>query len=111
MNSFQKERHNAAVKAHPYLKLLDKKLLSLGGDTVVLWNSDVTTQEVYVMCLLGVGRVTSRKYPKRYQAETGYALSEDGCWRPHGWVWDILKNCIVETTVPRKIYFGFTETL
>jgi len=97
----------------------------------VLWNPDITTQESFVKCLLGLGRVTrgvtarlqemvmsnchenskglAKKFPKRYQAETGYALSDDGCWRPHGWVWDIKESRIVETTVLRKLYFGFTE--
>jgi hypothetical protein len=131
MNKFQKERHSAAVKANPYLKLLDKKLLSLGGDTVVLWNPDTTTEETFVQVLLAFGRVTrgstarlqvmamgqchanarelSKKYPKRYQAETGYALSADGCWRPHSWVWDIKESRVVETTETRTKYFGFTE--
>lgn len=131
MNKFQKERHRSAIKTKPYLKLLDKKLLSLGGDTVVLWNPDITTEETFVQVLLAFGRVTrgvtarlqamtasqchenskslTHKHPKRYQAETGYALSGDGCWRPHSWVWDIKENRIVETTEMRTQYFGFTE--
>ena len=39
---------------------------------------------------------------------TGYALSEDGCWRPHSWA---EKNgTILETTEARLAYFGFRVT-
>lgn len=41
---------------------------------------------------------------------TGYALSDDGVWRPHSWVLDG-KGVIVETTEPqRQCYFGFKMT-
>ena len=45
----------------------------------------------------------------RCQIATGYALSEDGCWRQHSWVVQPLttKYCIWETTEPRIAYFGF----
>jgi hypothetical protein len=32
MNKFQKEKFTAAIKVFPYLKRLNKKLLSLGGN-------------------------------------------------------------------------------
>jgi hypothetical protein len=35
---------------------------------------------------------------------TGYGLSEDGLWRQHSWLWNGKK--VLETTVPRTIYFG-----
>lgn len=35
---------------------------------------------------------------------TGYALSADGLWRHHSWGW--WQNRIVETTVPRLVYWG-----
>ncbi len=43
---------------------------------------------------------------------TGYALSQDGCWRQHSWLIELRprKNRIVETTVPRVAYFGFVMT-
>ncbi len=43
------------------------------------------------------------------QIATGYALSEDGCWRQHSWVVQPLttKYRIWETTVKRIAYFGF----
>ncbi len=35
----------------------------------------------------------------------GYGLSKDGLWRNHSWLLD--KNgVVVETTVPRQVYFG-----
>jgi hypothetical protein len=36
---------------------------------------------------------------------TGLALSEDGCWRVHAWC--TRRSRIIETTVPRTLYFGF----
>lgn len=36
---------------------------------------------------------------------TGLALSADGCWRVHSWCVDAAGR-IIETTVPRTLYFG-----
>ena len=46
------------------------------------------------------------------QIATGYALSDDGCWRQHSWVVQPLtvKYRIWETTEPRIAYFGFIMT-
>lgn len=45
---------------------------------------------------------------------TGYALSEDGLWRQHSWVWrkqPTAEQCrLIETTVKRVKYFGFILT-
>lgn len=38
---------------------------------------------------------------------TGYALSDDGLWRQHSWVYLPKKKLIVETTEKRIQYFGF----
>lgn len=45
----------------------------------------------------------------RCQIATGYALSNDGCWRQHSWVVQPLatKYRIWETTEKRIAYFGF----
>lgn len=44
---------------------------------------------------------------------TGYALSDDGLWRPHSWC--MLPGArgaqVVETTVKRELYFGYVMTL
>ena len=37
---------------------------------------------------------------------TGWALSEDGCWRQHTWCVDD-NGMVIETTVPRLEYYGF----
>lgn len=39
---------------------------------------------------------------------TGYALSDDGLWRHHGWGY-CLDGTIVETTTPRIAYYGFID--
>lgn len=49
---------------------------------------------------------------------TGYALSEDGVWRQHTWclmvrdpdTGELCPEAIVETTVPRVLYYGFRLT-
>lgn len=49
---------------------------------------------------------------ERFRIATGYALSDDGCWRSHSWVVEPLKTKyrIWETTEPRIAYFGFVMT-
>ena len=131
MNKFQREKISVALLAKPFLKPLVKRLTGLGGDCAVVWWDDALTEEGFVFALLAFGRATngrsarlrlmennqchensralSVRYPKLYQAETGYALSADGTWRPHSWVWDVQKAQIVETTELRTKYFGITE--
>jgi hypothetical protein len=41
-----------------------------------------------------------------YGVMTGYALSPDGMWRQHSWVYDKQRDVIIETTVKRVGYFG-----
>ena len=38
---------------------------------------------------------------------TGLALSDDGMWRVHTWVYDNKKGKFIETTVKREKYFGY----
>jgi hypothetical protein len=131
INRFQREKLDQALQAKPYLRLLHNRLLELGGSVPVIWNAGHTTTDSFVHLLLLMGRVSSgrgarlrvmarngchanaealaKRYPKKYQHETGYALSDDGCWREHSWAFDITKNQIVETTVPRKRYYGIIE--
>lgn len=44
---------------------------------------------------------------------TGYALSDDGLWRPHSWCIHPgkTKPSVIETTVKRELYFGFVMNL
>lgn len=39
----------------------------------------------------------------------GYALSEDGLWRPHSWAVDSTGR-VIETTVPRQCYVGIVQS-
>jgi hypothetical protein len=131
MNDFQKVRFDAAISKKPFLKPLVALLLSYGGEVAVIWNEDQCTDEGFVACLTGLGRMTvgktarlrlkgsmpchchsnairlHRAYPHRYQREIGYARSGD-IWVPHSWLWDMRDSRIVETTGARDAYFGVT---
>lgn len=53
--------------------------------------------------------------PNRFRVATGWALSEDGLWRQHSWAIDLIalkekRKYLIETTVKRLAYFGFTLT-
>jgi hypothetical protein len=131
INRFQQEKLDQALKSKPYLKALHDRLLELGGSVPVIWNPGHTTEENFMHLLLMLGRVSSgrgarlrvmarngchanaealaKRYPRKYQAETGFALSDDGCWREHSWAFDTTKNQIVETTELRKRYYGIIE--
>jgi hypothetical protein len=100
---------------------LQKKLLALGGARVV------RREELYLDQLLARGRVFPAQPsvqlpgdPSQCHANvalhylqlggaahivTGYALVEDdGGWVQHSWLWDGQE--VLETTVPRDLYFG-----
>ena len=47
---------------------------------------------------------------ERYCIMTGYAMSEDGVWRSHSWVWDNEREIVIETTQSRLLYYGFKMT-
>lgn len=42
---------------------------------------------------------------------TGWCLSEDGIWRQHSFIYQPMDNVIIETTIKRKIYFGYVLDL
>ena len=52
------------------------------------------------------------KNKERYVLCTGYALTPDGMWRSHTWLIEprVRKSRVIETTVPRILYFGFAMT-
>jgi len=103
---------------------LEKKLLRYGGDLVV----PMFTPNPNIEILLSRGH--KFEYPVQMiegrasechgntaalwqegiiaGIATGYGLSDDGLWREH--TWGILGRSIVETTVPRDIYFGVLLT-
>jgi len=121
-----KQRTNQAFEQKPHLKPLFKKLLSLGGKGVVLWNGSNGINSV--AHLLAEGQVFSNRglkvvegepsrchdnvfalwktEPERYMVVTGYGLSKDGIWRPHSWCVDRKTRKITETTERRTKYFG-----
>lgn len=107
---------------------LSRKLLKVGGTNVcVLFNTPRFISEAIIKhgvvfspnsiklnpgepsnCHQNAGRLW--KTDKRaYRLCTGYGLSEDQMWRPHSWLEDKAGN-IIETTVPREIYFGVGHT-
>lgn len=52
-----------------------------------------------------------RRHPRALSLVTGYGLSEDGLFRQHSW---LIRNApkagqarIIETTVPRTLYYGY----
>jgi hypothetical protein len=122
----------AEAAGQPCIRDLRDRLLPLGGTTLAI-TPDRTANAMFVSLLLHCGRITSGKYtrlrlmrqrechynsirlarrhPKRYQREIGFALSADGLWRSHSWLWDIKANQIVETTEIRTLYFGMTQIL
>jgi len=120
-------KHNAEVcDSHPELIPLKKKLLGINGDFVVLYPDEDATKIVKkgelfkgykpklkrmnpIQCHSNVAELWSRpEYGKRKcEIATGYGLTgDDGLWRSHSWLVCEDKKELVETTVPRKKYFG-----
>jgi hypothetical protein len=126
---FFKPKTQKAFQEQPYLKKLHRRLLEIDGAAVVLWSG--TNSEEIVSRLLSLGQTDSgqnavlrlgkasechensfaihQQDPARYEVRTGYALSEDGIWRPHSWVFDAKVNGIIETTEKRVTYFGVVK--
>jgi hypothetical protein len=123
---FLKQRTNEVLQEKPYLKPLRKRLLSLGGKFIILWNGNNGVN--VVAHLLGDGRLFSNRgvkvvegepsqchdnafalwktKPDDYLVVTGYGLSNDAIWRPHSWCVDRRTGKIIETTERRTKYFG-----
>jgi hypothetical protein len=123
---FFEQRTKQALKEKAHLKPLLKKLLSLSGKAVVLWNGSTTVNSI--AHLLAEGRVFSNRglkvvdgeqshchdnvwalwktKPDDYLVVTGYGLSQDSIWRPHSWCVDRTTGKIIETTDLRTKYFG-----
>lgn len=108
---------------------LKEKLLSFAGDAVCLpgYEEDLTEILDCGQFWIGNNIKMMRGLPSQchYNASrlweqnknqshicTGYALSPDGMWRQHSWlIWNKARsNQIVETTVPRILYYGFVMT-
>lgn len=123
---FLQKRTDQMLEKRPYLKPLLKRLLSLGGEAVVLWNDNngpygvahlieqgslFNKQGLEVIkgepsrCHENVFALWANK-PDDYLIVTGYGLSDDGIWRPHSWCVDRKTGKIIETTERREEYFG-----
>ena len=49
--------------------------------------------------------------PTKYNMVRGWALRlDDGIWFQHSWIFDNEKEIIIETTMRRKLYYGFIMT-
>lgn len=115
-------KRNAELLKNPQLDSLRTRLLKLGGMEIVfffeiphlsrlladgvVWPSDGRS---FVKGQRSDCHENSFKYATTHKnciAVTGFALSDDGLWREHSWVWNKNKNRILETTVKREIYFG-----
>ena len=134
LNAYQvdlfKKKTKQAFSEHPHLKELHRHLLRIGGIAVVLWNG--TNDEKISQMLISSGKAEPgeaavlklgersnchensaklhRENSSRYAVVTGYALSDDGIWRPHSWVHDGETGEIIETTEKRAIYFGVVKS-
>ena len=100
---------------------LKKTLLELGGERVVIvldsYEKDILRNGAPVVG--GVPAIDGARpsschqtaailaalAPRHRQIMTGYALSEDGCWRRHSWA--MQGGEVVEPTEERVLYFGF----
>lgn len=109
---------NTGKKEHLSLK---KALLGIGGWGVCI------IYEPYVQLILDRGRrfpaksISMKGEPCRCHSNsalcwdenrercricTGYALSKDGMWRQHSWVYDLIDKVVIETTEKRVAYWG-----
>lgn len=117
-----------ACQMRKMLTLRDK-LLSFGGDEVCMplieedYDAIMDRGELFLAsgCKYRKGRPSQCHFNSallwdanrgQCQIATGYALSQDGCWRQHSWVVQPLtvKYRVWETTVRRIAYFGFVLT-
>ena len=118
------KRERATLRELGFLRPLRRRLLSLGGRAVILWNGN--NSPIESRYLLAQGRVSDKRGLKLIKGApsschdnalawwhknksgavmTGYALSRDGVWRPHSWGLTA-RGTIVETTERRIVYFG-----
>lgn len=120
------ERVAMIKKEMPIVTKLETKLLKLGGDRLAMGHPCLFDN---AKDLLDKGKLIEFKSKQLMPMEkaqchnnsrmlsmlrkgcvhyTGWALSDDGCWRQHSWV---LENDthLIETTTEREIYFGYID--
>ncbi len=118
--------NEATIRRSPDAGEVRRRLLAIGGNRAYLQVPDP-----YLPALLSRGRtfptegVRRRRRarnqchrnvatlwcnaPGRVRIATGYALSDDGLWRPHGWT--VEGGRVIETTKRRAAYFGIELTI
>lgn len=112
-----------------YQPLVDK-LLSIGGEQVCLPDYEEDFEKIMERGQIWTGKHSVKMMKGRPSQchknscdlwvnnkdksviATGYALSDDGMWRQHSWLIHIKPSSVnvIETTVKREAYFGFTMT-
>jgi hypothetical protein len=122
------ERTQLLIEHDPRIAELQERLLKFGGEAGA-WVPDSPWMDALLArgtlfsgesrsgkgqisnCHFNAARLWAGARTHR-QLVTGYALSEDGCWRRHTWVLDPVKGKppLVETTIPRLLYFGVILT-
>jgi hypothetical protein len=119
-----RERNRCAFAADPRLKVLERRLLDLGGLTALLFRPDPDIGRLLErgryfpcsgarMCRGGDSACHGNACLLFVESKgcvriaTGYALSDDGLWRQHSWGVTAEDWSVVETTLRRIRYFGF----
>lgn len=116
------ERRIWARENQPAIATLKAKLFAIGGSRISpqpcpfvseiasygrLFSLPVTPRRMEaIRCHHNVACLWEqrKKRPRLKAIATGYALCEDGTWRPHSW--GLSATHILETTVSRLQYFG-----
>ncbi|HVG26418.1 MAG TPA: hypothetical protein VM865_02340 [Acidobacteriaceae bacterium] len=119
---FLADRLRRAAREQPDLRKLKSLLLRFGGVFIVapsdvdpdveklleagfVMTGPITMKKMKSsMCHQNVAAVWSARRSGMVGIATGYALSDDGLWRQHSW--GLLRDGVLETTVPRVKYFG-----
>lgn len=113
--------HDSPEFAH--LGELKQRLLSMGGWAAVLREQEPDLEAILSRGVLLDGSDAILRVAEESQCHfnsamehlsnplarlvmTGYALSKDGMWRQHSWIYDKASDTIVETTTRRVGYFG-----
>jgi hypothetical protein len=120
----RREKKQRAFEAEPRLAELERRLLDLGGHTVLLVTGQPYVEQILERgrCMPGARSLYWRGAPSECHGNaatlyvrsqgavriaSGYALSEDGRWYQHSWGINLADGRVIETTVRRVRYFGF----
>ncbi len=87
------------LREEPDLEKILSRSVLLGGDDVRFEEADESQCHVNA-AMLHLTRPAERRIM------TGYALSADGMWRQHSWIYEGSSDVIVETTERRVGYYG-----